>query len=116
MDNWGDVIYLVQNDYGEDIFLRITDVEGNPIPLTGALEVRVFVYEVSRTNSKINRECTIYDASEGIVKFTTQPGDFDEAEKTYYVELQVTFQGKIITAPSKKEERPRIVVRREAPP
>lgn len=91
-------IYVVKNDYGYDLEFKITDVSGENLPLTGATAIKVFIAEPETTVAKVVDDCTPTDEEAGECKYTVQDGDFDEADKIYEAEIEVTYSDKVVTA------------------
>lgn len=104
-------ITVVQNDYGYDLEFQITDAQGNPVDLTGAMSINIFIFEKGSTVAKVVGTCEVSgNPANGICKYTVQSGDFNEAPKKYNVEIEVNYVGRTITA-----KGVRIKVLREAP-
>lgn len=89
---------VVQNDYGYDLEFELTDAEDNAVDLTGNTSVKVFIAEIDAVLAKVSGTCTVTDATNGLCKYTVEDGDFDVANKTYMVEIEVAYSGKIVTA------------------
>ena len=92
-----DQVELVQNDYGYDLEFQVTDVSGQPVPLEGA-SIMLFVAEAGSSKAKVVGSCQVTDAPNGKCKYTVQEGDFDEGNKVYLAELEITYSGMVITA------------------
>lgn len=87
---------LKQNDYGNDLEFQMTDAEDNPVDLTGAT-VKVIIAEEGATEPKVERNATITDAENGLIKITVIDGDFDEAPKDYLVEAEATYLDRVVS-------------------
>ena len=90
-------IEVVQNDYGYELQFKIVDAEGNPVDLTGAT-VKIFIAEPGAAKAKVSSTCYIVDAQNGLCRYIVQEGDFNEAPKTYQVELELNYADRVITA------------------
>jgi hypothetical protein len=93
-----DKITVVQNDYGYDLEFQLTDASGNPVDLTGATAIKVFIAEPEALKAKVVGDCIVMDATHGLCKYTVREGDFDEGEKRYFAEVEVSYVNKVITA------------------
>jgi hypothetical protein len=91
-------IAVVKNDYGYDLEFKLTDAEGNAVDLSGATSVKVFIAEPGSSTAKVVGTCTVTDATGGLCKYTVQSGDFDTANKTYDVEVEITYSDRVVTA------------------
>jgi len=89
---------LVQNDYGYDLEFQLKDDEGDAVDLTGNTSIKVFIAELEATTTKVTGTCIPTDEEGGLCKYTVESGDFDEAPKTYEVEVEVTYASKVVTA------------------
>lgn len=91
---------LVQNDYGYDLEFQLTDSQtpAQPVDLTDASTIKVFVAESGASKAKVVGDCTPTNEENGECKYTVEEGDFDEAPKVYVVEIEVTYAGKVVTA------------------
>jgi len=93
---------LVQNDYGYDLEFKLEDAEGNPVSLLGATAIKLFIAEPDADVAKVVDDCTPTDEEGGLCKYTVKDGDFDEQDKIYEVEIEVTYATKVITAKGTK--------------
>ncbi len=102
-----------QNDALYDLSFQCRDETGTGEDISGASEIRLKVYLLGATSSKINTTTHITedDFETGKLLYTVQVGDFDIAGVEYLVEVQVTWAtGKVLTY-----EGLRLSVRKEAP-
>jgi len=84
-------ITVYKGDYGYDLQFTITDVDGDPINLTGAtITFRVAAYDDSEL--LVNGSCVIVVAADGTCVYTTASGDFDDADD-YEAELRIVYGG-----------------------
>jgi len=97
--SYSESLELVQNDYGNNIEFQITENDsGDAVNLTGASTIKCFIAEPEATTAKVSGTCDAVDAENGLCKYTVQNGDFDEGDKTYEVEVELTYSSKVITA------------------
>jgi len=96
--SYSSTLDVVQNDYGYDLEFQLKDASNNAVDLTGATEVKIFVAEAGAQTAKVVGDCVVTDASNGLVKYTVQDGDFDEGNKEYQVEIELHFVGSVLTA------------------
>ena len=88
-------ITVYEGDYGYDLQFTITDVDGNPVNLSGG-SVTFKMAKPTSSSLKVNASCTITEPTAGRCVYTTQSSDFDEAGD-YVAELEVNVAGKVIT-------------------
>lgn len=82
-------LYIRQNDTSPSLSATLTDSSGNGINLTGAV-VRFLMKDLSDV-VKIDEQCTINNASEGVVSYVWSVGDTD-TPGIFYFAFEVTYQ------------------------
>jgi len=84
------MIELVRNDKLFDIKFIVTDINGNPINLTGS--TISFKMKNQKTGASLSLGlCEIINASAGLCKYVVQAGDLSTAG-VYDAELQILFE------------------------
>ena len=80
---------MKEGDYGTKLVFTILDENNSPLDLTEATEVRI----KAKMNDEIiiDKECAIEGLhTEGIVSYTTQPGDISSHGRIL-MEIEITF-------------------------
>jgi hypothetical protein len=98
MPEWKNRIEVVQNDYGYFIELKLTDANDNPVDLTSATAIKAIVAEPGSSTAKLIADCTVISATDGTCKFRVPQGAFNEPNKEYHVEVEVTYSDREVTA------------------
>ena len=89
MSVYRDSITIVQNDYGYDLEGVLLDGNDDPVDLTG-FTLKLIVSEEGSTSPKIEVTATPkIPYADGEWFYIVQQGDFDLAEKTYLVEIEM---------------------------
>jgi len=88
-------ITAYEGDYGYDLQFTITDVDGDPVNLSGGT-VKFKMAQPSASTLTVDGTCTITSATAGQCAYTTVDGDFDTAND-YEAELEITVGSKVIT-------------------
>jgi len=90
-------VVIVQNDYGRDLQMQITDDQDNAFDLSGC-SCTISVREKSNSFNIISSQiCTITSEDEGTLKYTIQSGDLMSAG-VYEVQVEINRSGSVITA------------------
>lgn len=99
MSGYSEIAYVKVGNYGYDLqFQIIDDKTKQPVNLSGAISVKIIIGKLGEDTTKIIGDCTVVDASNGIVSYTVQNGDFDEENEEYDVEFDISFSGEVVTA------------------
>lgn len=76
-----------QGDIGTSLRFTIVDQDKKTVNITGCT---VTLY-ITRSDTVLTKTCTILDAINGLVQYTTVSGDFEVGDDTYSLTVKVTF-------------------------
>jgi hypothetical protein len=91
-------IDVVQNDFGYNLDMKLQDVDGNPVDLTGAGTVTLFCALPNASTSKVIGTCNVTSTSGGSVRYIVGSADFTDAEQIYSCEVETNWGTKVTTA------------------
>lgn len=87
-----------QNDWGYYLNFKLEYQDENkqwqPLDLSGYSALKVFIGEAGNPTSKVVGDCEIAPedlTTDGKCRYKVQDGDFDEGDKTYEMEVEVSY-------------------------